>query len=117
MKTASGKTVKSKLKRRYIITWTASRARKDKKDRERLIRKAKALVDSPSDIKAGFKRGGRSYVVVDMDPESARIDDALIAEQSKFDGIHVVETSLDAPALEVVKIYKIYGRLKTASDI
>ena len=105
-KTASGKTVKSKLKRRYIITWTASRARKDKKDRERLIRKARGLVSKPADIKAGFKRGGRSYVLVDMDTESARIDDALIAEQSKFDGIHVVETSLEAPALEVVKIYK-----------
>ena len=36
-KTPSGKTVKSKLNRRYIITWTASRARKDKKDRERLV--------------------------------------------------------------------------------
>ena len=105
-KTASGKTVKSKLKRRYIITWTASRARKDKKDRERLIRKARGLVSKPADIKAGFKRGGRSYVPVDMDTESARIDDALIAEQSRFDGIHVVETSLEAPALEVVKIYK-----------
>ena len=105
-KTASGKTVKSKLKRRYIITWTASRARKDKKDRERLIRKACGLVSKPADIKAGFKRGGRSYVLVDMDTESARIDDALIAEQSRFDGIHIVETSLEAPALEVVKIYK-----------
>lgn len=105
-KTASGKTVKSKLKRRYIITWTASRARKDKKDRERLIRKARGLVSKPADIKAGFKRGGRSYVLVDMDTESARIDDALIVEQSRFDGIHVVETSLEAPALEVVKIYK-----------
>ena len=105
-KTASGKTVKSKLKRRYIITWTASRARKDKKDRERLIRKARGLLSKPADIKAGFKRGGRSYVLVDMDTESARIDDALIAEQSRFDGIHVVETSLEAPALEVVKIYK-----------
>lgn len=105
-KTASGKTVKSKLKRRYIITWTASRARKDKKDRERLIRKARGLVSKPADIKAGFKRGGRSYVLVDMDTESARIDDALIAEQSRFDGIHLVETSLEAPALEVVKIYK-----------
>ena len=105
-KTASGKTVKSKLKRRYIITWTASRARKDKKDRERLIRKARGLVSKPADIKAGFKRGGRSYVLVDMDTESARIDDALIAKQSRFDGIHVVETSLEAPALEVVKIYK-----------
>ncbi|WP_418533114.1 IS1634 family transposase [Parasutterella excrementihominis] len=105
-KTASGKTVKSKLKRRYIITWTASRARKDKKDRERLIRKARGLVSKPADIKAGFKRCGRSYVLVDMDTESARIDDALIAEQSRFDGIHVVETSLEAPALEVVKIYK-----------
>ena len=105
-KTASCKTVKSKLKRRYIITWTASRARKDKKDRERLIRKACGLVSKPADIKAGFKRGGRSYVLVDMDTESARIDDALIAEQSRFDGIHIVETSLEAPALEVVKIYK-----------
>lgn len=105
-KTASGKTVKSKLKRRYIITWTASRARKDKKDRERLIRKACGLVSKPADIKAGFKRGGRSYALVDMDTESARIDDALIAEQSRFDGIHIVETSLEAPALEVVKIYK-----------
>ena len=84
-KTASGKTVKSKLKRRYIITWTASRARKDKKDRERLIRKARGLVSKPADIKAGFKRGGRSYVLVDMDTESARIDDALIAEQSLED--------------------------------
>ena len=105
-KTASGKAVKSKLKCRYIITWTASRARKDKKDRERLIRKARGLVSKPADIKTGFKRGGRSYVLVDMDTESARIDDALIAEQSRFDGIHVVETSLEAPALEVVKIYK-----------
>ena len=35
-----------------------------------------------------------------------RINDALIAEQSKFDGIHVVETSLEAPAFEVMKIYK-----------
>lgn len=105
-KTASGKIVKSKLKRRYIITWTASRARKDKKDRERLIRKACGLVSKPADIKAGFKRGGRSYVLVDMDTELARIDDALIAEQSRFDGIHIVETSLEAPALEVVKIYK-----------
>ena len=105
-KTASGKAVKSKLKCRYIITWAASRARKDKKDRERLIRKARGLVSKPADIKTGFKRGGRSYVLVDMDTESARIDDALIAEQSRFDGIHVVETSLEAPALEVVKIYK-----------
>lgn len=105
-KTPSGKTVKSKLNRRYIITWTASRARKDKKDRERLVKKARELVANPADIKAGFKRGGRSYVLVDINAETARIDDTLIAEQSKFDGIHVVETSLTAPALEVVKIYK-----------
>ena len=50
-----------------------------------------------------LKEAAEATFVVDMDPESARIDDALIAEQSKFDGIHVVETSLDAPALEVVK--------------
>lgn len=47
-KTASGKTVKSKLKRRYIITWTASRARKDKKDRERLIRSPNQPTSRPA---------------------------------------------------------------------
>lgn len=60
------------------------------------------------------KRADRIYLIIDIDSESAGLDDALIEGQSKFDGIHVVEISVEAPALEFVKIY---GRPKTASDI
>lgn len=111
-KTKSGKTVKSELSSRYIVTWTEARARKDRHDRERLVRKAKGLVANPAAIKAGFKSGGRSFVLVDMDVGTARIDQALIDEQAKFDGIHVVETSLAAPASEILGIYRNLWRIE-----
>lgn len=113
-KTKSGKTVKSELTRRYIVTWTEARARKDRHDRERLIKKAQRLVANPSAIKAGFKRGGRSFVLVDMDTDTAKIDQALIEEQAKFDGIHVVETSLNSPASEILDIYKNLWRIENS---
>lgn len=103
--TRSGKTVKSTLKRRYIVTWSEARERKDRKDRERLLKKARYLISQPSVLKSNFKRGGRSFVLVDMELDSVRLDENLIREQSRFDGIHVVETSLDAPASEILKIY------------
>ena len=102
---ASGKKVKSKLKRRYIITWSASRAAKDRKDRDRLIKKARWLISNPDKIKSSFKRGGRSFISIDIDGQSAELDKKLIEKQEKFDGIHVLETSLNTPAENVVKIY------------
>lgn len=111
-KTKSGKYVKSQLKRRLIVTWTEARARKDRKDRERLIKKAQELVGKPSKIKTSFKRGGRSFILLDMDLETARINESLIAAQEQFDGIHVIETSLSSPASEVVRIYKNLWRIE-----
>lgn len=103
--TKSGRTVKSALKRRYIVTWSASRAAKDRIDRERLLKKAQTLVEHPCLIKSSFKRGGRGFVDINLDSSSARIDTKLIKEQEKFDGIHVIETSLNNPASEVIEIY------------
>lgn len=103
--TKSGKTVKSKLHKRYIITWSEARAAKDRRDRERLLKKARKLLEKPSDIKAQFKRGGRSFLMLDVDTDSASIDVDLVAKQELFDGIHVIETSLTAPAQEVLDIY------------
>ena len=104
-KTKSGKTVRSKLHKRYIITWSEARAAKDRKDRERLVKKARKLVETPSDIKAQFKRGGRSFLMLEVNTESASIDWELVANQELFDGIHVIETSLTSPAQEVLDIY------------
>ncbi|WP_289187590.1 hypothetical protein, partial [uncultured Parasutterella sp.] len=63
------------------------------------------LIEHPSNIKANFKRGGRSFVIVDMQQKTAGPGSNLIEEQEQFDGIHVVETSLDSPAQEVLAIY------------
>lgn len=112
--TSSGKTVKSGLKRRLIVTWSRNRAKKDEKDRERLVKKARRLLEKPHEISANFKRGGRSYLEIDMDSDSARLDINLINEQKKFDGIHVVETSLDAPAGKVLEIYGDLWRIENS---
>ena len=103
--TKSGKKIVSTLKRRYIITWSASRAAKDQHDRQRLINKARKLLAKPSEIKSSFKRGGRSFIQIDVQTDSARLDEQLIEEQAKFDGIHVVETSLNIAATDVVSLY------------
>lgn len=103
--TKSGKKIKSTLKRRYIITWSESRAAKDQHDRQGLVDKARKLLAKPSEIKASFKRGGHSFVQIDVPTETARLDEKLIEEQAKFDGIHVVETSLTSPAMDVVDLY------------
>lgn len=59
--------VKSERMRRFIITYSEARARKDIKDRERLITKAKKLVNAPSMLKAEYKRGERSIVTVEIE--------------------------------------------------
>lgn len=74
----------------------------------------KSLLAKPSEIKSKFKRGGRSYVLVDMQTDTARLDDRLIEEQAKFDGIHVVKTSLSAPAKDVVDIYGNLWRIENS---
>jgi len=83
-------------------------------DRDRLIREANLLIEHPSNIKANFKRGRRSFVIVDMQQKTAGPGSNLIEEQEQFDGIHVVETSLDSPAQEVLAIYGNLRRLENS---
>jgi hypothetical protein len=52
----------TELAESLIVTYSERRAQKDRADRERLIEKARTLVDSPGKINASFKRGGRKYV-------------------------------------------------------
>lgn len=104
--------VKSDLKRRFIVTFSEARARKDRKDRQRLIKKAEKLVAKPSDLKAEYKKGGRALITVEIVKGSIGLDQKLIEKQEKFDGIHVVETSLDKPVQEVLAMYHELWRIE-----
>lgn len=94
------------IKRRFIITFSEKRLRKDRLDRQRLIDKARRLVANPSSFTAEMKKGGKGLVSVDINKKSLAVDFEKIAEQERFDGIHVIETSLDETAKEILSIYK-----------
>lgn len=76
-----------------IISYSSKRAEKDAKDRRRLIKKAQKLVDNPSMFKAELKKGGKSFVVADIDGSSLKLDAAKIAEQSLYDGYYGILSS------------------------
>lgn len=97
---------KGTIKRRFIITFSEKRLIKDRIDRQRLIKKAERLVANPSNFSAELKKGGKSLVSVDIDKESLTVNYERISEQELFDGMHVIETSLEEPAEEVLDIYK-----------
>ena len=45
-----------------VVSYSPKRAKKDEADRERLIEKAKLLLNNPEKIKASNKRGGKKYI-------------------------------------------------------
>ncbi len=100
--------------KRMIVTWSAKRARKDKKDRDRLVEKAKLLVANPSRLNCELKRGGKSFIKFHSDDKkSAELDIEKIKEQEKFDGYHVLITSLDQRSASAQDIIDAYSHLWT----
>jgi transposase len=85
-----------KLDENLIITYSERRAEKDRADRERLIEKAKKLVEEPGKINAGIKRGGRKYLKKqNQEPENVHwiLDEERIQLDEQFDGYYGIQTS------------------------
>jgi transposase len=83
-----------KLEEKLIITYSPTRARKDRADRERLIEKAKSLLENKSRIKASNKRGGKKYLKdVGTGECDWILDDEAIARDAQFDGYYGIQTN------------------------
>jgi len=82
------------LTEKLIITHSAKRAAKDRVDRERLIEKARRLVQMPSSIKASNKRGGKKFIKHTAEKETYILDEVAIAREERFDGYYAIQTSL-----------------------
>ena len=80
------------LEENLIITYSKKRADKDRHDRQRLIEKAEKMLEQPSTVKAGTKRGGRKYLKETGDTSYA-LDQSLIERDSRFDGYYGIQTS------------------------
>ena len=81
-----------KLPEKLIVTYSPARAKKDRADRERLIEKAKSLLENKSQIKASNKRGGKKYLKGTGELEWV-LDQEAIAKDERFDGYYGIQTS------------------------
>ena len=89
--------------RRYIVCLNSKQARKDKKDRESIIRSLEqALRQGPKSLVGN--KGYRKYLKVSK--HSVTIDESKIKSEENFDGKWVLRTNTSLSASEVALKYK-----------
>lgn len=90
--------------RRIICTYSEKRAKKDKAEREKLIEKAKQLIESPSKLRQSKKRGAGRFIKQDAQEEYS-IDLEKIEADSKWDGYKALATTTSLTVQEVIEKY------------
>lgn len=99
---------------RIICTWSSKRARKDKKDRERLVLKAKEMIATNT---LDNKRGAKKYVN-SKHQGSATLNEDKIIDDAKWDGFYGIETSeKQLSAQEVMSAYHQLYRIEESFRI
>lgn len=82
------------LEENLIVSYSETRAAKDRSDRQRLVDKAEKLLSKPEIIGAGIKRGGRQYIKSKKKQEKEYVlDTAAIEKSRRFDGYYGIQTS------------------------
>jgi len=104
-----------------VVSYSPKRAKKDEADRERLIEKAKLLLNNPEKIKASNKRGGKKYIdQVGPDKDKATYTLAIdkIEQDAKFDGYYAIQTSEKSmSATEVMEAYHTLWKIEESFRI
>ncbi len=99
---------------KIICTWSSKRARKDRKDRERLVEKAGTLIKTK---KCENKRGAQKYIN-NIKTDEAEIDIEKIEYDSRWDGFYGVETSdKTLSSEEVLDSYKKLWKIEESFKI
>lgn len=111
VKDKKGKII-DKIKSRIICTWSKKRASKDQKDRNRLVEKAKGLLENN---KVFNKRGAQKYI--DSTVGDPILNLAKIEDDCRWDGFYGIETSDPEITAEIVldaykKLWKIEESFK-----
>lgn len=90
-----------------VITWSATRAAKDRADRQRLIDKSKKLAEQPALLKAEMKKGGKKYVQLSLFKDAeVTFDTKKVVMDEQFDGYYAIQSSdKSLPGEDIVSIY------------
>lgn len=91
--------------RKVIVSYSERRARKDANDRKRAIKKLMAKLDRSKSAKSHLSNHGyRKYLKVEGKSRVA-LDEAKIASDAKWDGLHGVVTNSDLSPVDVLSKY------------
>lgn len=92
-------------KRKIIVSYSESRARKDANDREKAIVKLIKKLDRSKSAKSHLSNHGyRKYLKVEGKSKLS-LDEAKIASDAIWDGLHGVVTNSDLPPIEILSKY------------
>ena len=107
------------LTENLVVSFSQKRANKDMKDRQRLIDKAKKLLEKPADIKSSNKRGGKKYIVTETSAtEKYSLDEKLIKHDSKFDGYYGIQSSeIEMSATDIIEAYRTLWRIEESFKV
>jgi len=90
--------------RRYVVCVNPERAAKDRQDRQAILEKLQAKLASGGLKRLISNRGYRRFLKVTKG--AARIDEARVKADEKYDGKYVLRTTTELPAPEVAEAYK-----------
>ena len=108
------------LPENLVISYSPKRASKDRKDRERLVAKAKKLLEEPEKIKASNKRGGKKYIdrVNPKNTDTWRLAIEKIEKDAEFDGYFGIQTSeKEMTAADVMDAYHTLWKIEESFRI
>ncbi len=95
-----------------ISSWSSKRSIKDKKDRDRLIEKAKKLIEGKGEIIS--RRGALRYIGLDQKLEPKLLEEK-IREDERWDGYYGIQTNCkDIDGLKVINMYHDLWRIEEA---
>lgn len=105
------------LSENLVISYSATRAEKDRKDRQRLIEKAHKMLQNPSSIKAAAKRGGRKYLKEGTTTQYS-LDEKKILQDETFDGYYAIQTSeIDMAVSDILEAYHTLWKIEESFRI
>ena len=107
------------IEENLVVTYSLKRAKKDKSDRERLIEKAKRLLENKGQIKTTNKRGGKKFLKEIQEKSSDWIlDEEAIAKDERFDGYYGIQTDKkEMKPEEVISAYHNLWRIEESFKI
>ena len=89
------------------VTYSKTRAAKDKHDRERALEKARLRAENGGLLKQSIRYGANKYLEIDFDKKNVKLNQSKIAEDEKWDGYYAVITDKTKMTTEEAsEIYK-----------